>query len=115
MTRAGWLVTVLLVASAAAAAEESAAQAAASDDQADVPEVALPGTTGPVPAGKGSGAAGRIEVTRPDGRGAGGATKDLPTWVGELLGLQKPPLPAEAATKPVKGPATVLQFRSSSP
>ena len=74
MKRAGWLVTVLLVASAAAAAEEGTGQAAASDDQEDVPEVALPGSTGTAAAGKGSGAAGRIEVARPPQPGAGATT-----------------------------------------
>src|SRR5712671_3760740 len=69
MTRAGWLVSAMLVASAAPAEEEGTAQAEDSDDQAEVPEVALPGSTGTVAAGKGSGAAGRIEVARPGGRG----------------------------------------------
>jgi len=115
MTRAGWLVTVLLVPSAAAAAEEGTAQAAASDDQASAPEVALPGSTGTLAAGKGSGAAGRIEVARPEGRGAGAATKDLPTWLGELLGLKRPAPPGEAEKKPAKRHLTVIPFLSSSP
>ena len=84
MTRAGWLVTALLVASASDAAEEGAAEAAASDDQASAPEVALPGSTRTVPpAGKGSVAAGRIDVARPSERAAAAATEDFPTWLGE--------------------------------
>src|SRR5712671_7278516 len=115
MTRAGWLVTVVLVASGATAAEEGTAQAAASDDQASVPEVALPGSTGTVPAGKGSVAAGRIEVARPSERGAGAATEDFPTWLGELLGLKKPPPPGDAEKKPAKRHLTIIPFVSSSP
>ena len=116
MTRAGWLVTALLVASASDAAEEVAAEAAASDDQASAPEVALPGSTRTVPpAGKGSVAAGRIEVARPSERGAAAATEDFPTWLGELLGLKKPPPPGEAEKKPAKRHLTVIPFLSSSP
>jgi hypothetical protein len=115
MTRSGWLVTVLLVASLAAAAEEGATEAAGSDDQASAPEVALPGSTGTVPAGKGSVAAGRIEVARPSERGAPAATEDFPTWLGELLGLKKPPRPGEAEKTPAKRHLTVIPFLSSSP
>ena len=120
MGSAGWLVTLLLVASAATAAEEGTAeegtaQAAASDDQSSVPEVALPGSTGTVAAGKGSGVAGRIEVARPSERGAGAATKDLPTWLGELLGFKKPPPPGDPEKKPAKRHLTVIPFVSSSP
>src|ERR1700720_23717 len=110
MRRAGWLVPLLLVASAAPAAEEGTAQAAASDDQASVPEVALPGSSGAVAVGKGSGAAGRIEVARPSERGAAAATKDLPTWLGELLGLKKPPGPGDAEKKPAKRHLTIIPF-----
>src|SRR5207253_10416924 len=99
MRSAGWLVTLLLVASAATAAEEGTAQAAASDDQSSVPEVALPGSTGTVAAGKGSGVAGRIEGARPAARGVGAAPKDLPTRPGELLGLTKPPPPGDPRKK----------------
>jgi hypothetical protein len=115
MTRAGWLVTALLVASTTDAAEKGAAEAAPGDDQASAPEVALPGSTGTVPAGKGSAAAGRIEVARPAERGAGAATEDFPTWLGELLGLKKPPPPGEAEKKPAKRHLTVIPFVSSSP
>src|SRR5207253_10944873 len=112
MRSAGWLVTLLLVASAATAAEEGTAeegtaQAAASDDQSSVPEVALPGSTGTVAAGKGSGVAGRIEVARPAARGVGAATKDLPTWLGELLGLMEPPPPGDAEEKAGKAHLTI--------
>src|ERR1700694_2222654 len=86
MTRACWLVTALLVASATDAAEKGAAEAPPGDDQASAPEVALPGSTRTVPAGKGSVAAGRIEVARPSERGAAAATEDLPTWLGERRG-----------------------------
>jgi hypothetical protein len=116
MTRAGWLVTALLAASTAdAAEEEGTAQAAASEDQSSAPEVALPGSTGTVPAGKGSVAAGRIEVARPSERGPAAAAEDLPTWLGELLGLKKPPPPGEAEKKPAKRHLTVIPFLSSSP
>jgi len=115
VTLTGWPVTLLFVASAATAAEEGTAQAAASDDQSSVPEVALPGSTGTVAAGKGSGVAGRIEVARPSERGAGVATKDLPTWLGELLGLKKPPPPGDAEKKPAKRHLTIIPFVSSSP
>jgi hypothetical protein len=115
MTRAGWLVTALLVASATDAAEEGAAEAAPGDDQASAPEVALPGSTRTVPAGKGSVAAGRIEVARPPERGAAAATEDFPTWLGERLGLKKPPPPGEAEKKPAKRHLTVIPFVSSSP
>jgi len=115
MMRAGWLVTLLLVASTATAADQGTAQAAASDDQASTPEVALPGSTGTVAAGKGSAVAGRIEVARPEGRSAGAATKDFPTWLGELLGLKKPPSPGNAEEKPAKGHLTIIPFLSSSP
>jgi hypothetical protein len=115
MTRAGWLVTVLLLASAAAAAKEGPEQAAAGDDEASAPEVALPGSTGTVATGKGSGAAGRIEVPPPPERGAGPATKDLPTWLGELVGFEKPPAPGDAEQKPAKRHLTVIPFVSSSP
>jgi len=111
MRRAGWLVTLLLVASAATAAEEGTAQAAASDDQSSVPEVALPGSTGTVAAGKGSGVAGRIEVARPAERGSGAATKDLPTWLGELLGLMKPPPPGDAEKRREKSCPRSGEFR----
>jgi hypothetical protein len=115
MTRAGWLVTALLVASATDAAEEGAAEAAPGDDQASAPEVALPGSTRTVPAGKGSVAAGRIEVARPPERGAAVATEDFPTWLGERLGLKKPPPLGEAEKKPAKRHLTVIPFVSSSP
>jgi len=115
VTLTGWPVTLLFVASAATAAEEGTAQAAASDDQSSVPEVALPGSTGTVAAGKGSGVAGRIEVARPSERGAGAATKDLPTWLGELLGFKKPPPPGDPEKKPTKRHLTVIPFVSSSP
>src|SRR5438105_10806055 len=115
MRSAGWLVTLLFVASAATAAEEGTAQEGASDDQSSVPEVALPGSTGTVAAGKGSGVAGRIEVARPSERGAGAATKDLPTWLGELLGLKEPPPPGDAEKRPPKRHLTVIPFVSSSP
>jgi Omp85 superfamily domain len=115
MARARWLMTVLLVGSAAAAAEEDTAPAESTDDEADVPEVALPGSTGTVPAGKGSVAAGRIEVARPSERRAAAATEDLPTWLGERLGLKKPPPPGEAEKKPAKRHLTVIPFVSSSP
>jgi hypothetical protein len=115
MTRAGWLVTALLVASATDAAEEPAAQAPPADDQASKPEVALPGSTQTVPAGKGSVAAGRIEVARPPERRAAAATEDFPTWVGELLGLKKGPTPSEAEKEPAKGHLTIIPFLSSSP
>src|SRR5207245_5509456 len=75
----------------------------------------LPGSTGTVAAGKGSVVAGRIEVARPAARGAGAATKDLPTWLGELLGLMKPPPPGDAAKKPAKRHLTIIPFVSSSP
>jgi hypothetical protein len=118
MARAGWLVTVVLVGSAAAAAEEDTAQAASTDDETDVPEVALPGSmpraTGTAAAGKGSVAAGRIEVAAPAKRGADASTKDLPTWLGELLGLKKPPSP-DAEKIPAKRHLTVIPFLSSSP
>src|SRR5438105_15924723 len=120
MRSAGWLVTLLLVASAATAAEEGTAeegtaQAAASDDQSSVPEVALPGSTGTVAAGKGSGVAGRIEGTRPSERGAGAATKDLPTWLGEPLGVKKPPSPGDPMKMPTKRHLTVIPVVSASP
>ena len=115
MTRAGWLVTALLVASATDAAEEGAAEAPPGDDQASAPEVALPGSTRTVPAGKGSVAAGRIEVARPPERGAAAATEDLPTWLGERLGLKKRPPPGEAEEKPAKRHLTIIPFLSSSP
>jgi hypothetical protein len=115
MTRAGWLVTELLVASATDAAEKPAAQAPPADDQASKPEVALPGSTETVPAGKGSVAAGRIEVARPPKRRAAAATEDFPTWVGELLGLKKGPTPIEAEKEPAKGHLTIIPFLSSSP
>src|SRR5437870_13640252 len=88
MTRAGSLVTALLVASAAAAAEEGTGQAA-SDDQADVREVALPGSTGTLAAGKGAGAAGGTASGRREGGGAGGGPKGLPSWPGAPVGGQK--------------------------
>ena len=115
MTRAGWLVTALLVASATDAAEEGAAEAPPGDDQASAPEVALPGSTRTVPAGKGSVAAGRIEVARPPERGAAAATEDLPTWLGERLGLKKRPPPGEAEQKPARRHLTIIPFLSSSP
>ena len=115
MTRAGWLVTALLVASATDAAEEGAAEAPPGDDQASAPEVALPGSTRTVPAGKGSVAAGRIEAARPPERGAAAATEDLPTWLGERLGLKKRPPPGEAEEKPAKRHLTIIPFLSSSP
>ncbi len=115
MTRAGWLVTALLVASASDAAEEGAAEAAPGDDQTSAPEVALPGSTRTVPVGKGSVAAGRIEVARPPERVAAAATEDFPTWLGERLGLKKPPPPGEAEEKPAKRHLTVIPFVSSSP
>src|SRR5437868_3242876 len=115
MARAGWLLSVLLVAVATAAAEETTAQPAATDDQASAPKVALPGSTGIVPAGKGSVAAGRIEVARPPERGAAAATEDLPTWLGELLGLKQPPSPRETEKKQANRHLTVIPFLSSSP
>ena len=115
MTLTGWPVTLLFVASAATAAEDGTGQAAASDDQSSVPEVALPGSTGTVAAGKGSVVAGRIGVARPAERGAGAATKDLPTWLGELLGLMKPPPPGDAEKKAAKRHLTIIPFVSSSP
>jgi Omp85 superfamily domain len=115
MGRAVWVVTVVLVGSAAAAAQEHTAQAASEDDEADVPEVALPGSPGTVTAGKGSVAAGRIAVVRPPERGAEASTKDLPTWLGELLGLKKPPPPDDAQRTPAKRHLTVIPFVSSSP
>src|SRR5438270_11011550 len=118
MGSAGWLVTLLLVASAATAAEEGTAedgtgQAAASDDQSSVPEVALPGSTGTVAAGKGSVVAGRIGVARPAERGAGVATKDLPTWLGAPPGVMKPPPPGDAEKNPAKRHLTIIPFVSS--
>src|SRR6267378_7088251 len=115
MRSAGWLVTLLLGASVATAEEEGTAQAAASEDQSSAPEVALPGSTGTVAAGKGSAAAGRIDVARPSERAAAAATEDFPTWLGELLGLKKPPPPGEAEKKPAKRHLTVIPFLSSSP
>src|SRR5438445_4825568 len=117
MRSAGWLVTLLLVASAATAAEEGTAeegtaQAAASDDQSSVPEVALPGSTGTVAAGKGSGVAGAIEVGRTSRRGARAAQEDLPTSVGEALGLKKPPPPRDPANNPTKRHPSVIPFVS---
>jgi hypothetical protein len=115
MTRAGWLVTALLVASATDAAEEPAAQAPPVDDQAAKPEVALPGSTRTVPAGKGSVAAGRIEVARPAERRAAAAAEDFPTWFSERLGLKKAPGPGELEKEPAKGHLTIIPFLSSSP
>jgi hypothetical protein len=115
MTRAGWLVTALLVASATDAAEEPAAQAPPADDQAAKPEVALPGSTRTVPAGKGSVAAGRIEVARPAERRAAAAAEDFPTWLSERLGLKKAPGPGELEKEPAKGHLTIIPFLSSSP
>ena len=113
--RADWLVIALLGGAAAATAEEGTAQAAASDDPPLLPAVGLPGSTGTAAVGKGSGAAGRIEVTRPSKPIPDATTKDLPTWLGELLGLQKPPPPGEVAKEPAKRHLTVIPFLSSSP
>jgi hypothetical protein len=115
MTRAGWLITMLLVGAGAAGAEEDTAQSQTGQDQEPAPEVALPGSTGTLPAGKGSVAAGRIEVAPAIQRGGAAASKDLPTWLGELLGLKKPAPPGEEEKKPARRHLTVIPFVSSSP
>jgi hypothetical protein len=112
MTRAGWLITVPLVTSAAAAAQEATEGAA--HQQETSADIALPGSTGTMPGGKGSGTAGRIEVGRPAERGVPATNEDLPTWLGELLGLKKPP-PAGVEKKPSTRHLTVMPFLSSSP
>ena len=79
----------------------------------ELPGFGLPGATGTVPCGNGSDLAGRIQAcqTTP---GADPGTKDLPTWLGELLGLKKPEPPGQAKV-PSRSHNTIIPYISSSP
>jgi len=112
MTHRGWLIAAALVIPAVVAAQEAAD--AGVEEEKISPDIALPGSTGTMPGGKGSGTAGRIEVGRPPERGVPATNEDLPTWLGELLGFKKSPPPG-AEKKPSSRHLTVMPFLSSSP
>jgi hypothetical protein len=106
------LFQILLLAAPGAAGDADAGTA--EDSDSDSVDVALPGATGAVPTGNGSDLAGRIDVHRETPPAVAPGTKDLPTWLLELVGLKKP-VPPDHKETPEAHHLTVIPFISSSP